>query len=121
MKLSVDTTRFILFLYIQNIPRLSLKSSLITGEEYPVLKVATRPLNNTSSTVHSTIIVRGIIEVLHCACLCLSWLYLWDSLVPRLLPCFQCCTLKNERAWYLTSSRFSACNIENMGVAWGRG
>jgi hypothetical protein len=35
MKLSVDTARFILFLYIQNIPRLSLKSSLLTGEEYP--------------------------------------------------------------------------------------
>lgn len=36
MKLSVDTARFILFLYIQNIPRLSLKSSLLTGEEYPI-------------------------------------------------------------------------------------
>lgn len=35
-KLSVDTARFILFLYIQNIPRLSLKSSLLTGEEYPI-------------------------------------------------------------------------------------
>ena len=35
MKLSVNTARFILFLYIQNIPRLSLKTSLLTGEEYP--------------------------------------------------------------------------------------
>ena len=30
------------------------------------------------------------------------------SLVPRLLPAFQCCT-------------FSACNIEKLGGAWGRG
>ena len=26
-----------------------------------------------------------------------------DSLVPRPLPAFQCCTLKSERAWYLKS------------------
>ena len=37
--MSVDTIRFILFLYIQNIPRLSLKSSLITEEEYPACTI----------------------------------------------------------------------------------
>ena len=26
-----------------------------------------------------------------------------DSLVPRPLPPFQCCTLKSERAWYTTA------------------
>ena len=39
MKLCVDTVRFILFLYIQSTPRLSLKSSLLTGEEYPSIIV----------------------------------------------------------------------------------
>ena len=41
MKLSVDTVRFILFLYIQSTPRLSLKSSLLTGEEYPSIMYIT--------------------------------------------------------------------------------
>ena len=34
------------------------------------------------------------------------------SLVSRPLPAFQCCRQKKE---------LSACNIENLGVAWGRG
>ena len=34
------------------------------------------------------------------------------SLVPRLHPAFQRCTKK---------TRFSACNIEKLGVAWVRG
>ena len=34
-KLSVDTSRFFLFLYIQSTPRLSLKSSFTTGDEWP--------------------------------------------------------------------------------------
>lgn len=34
-KLSVDTSRFLLFLYVQNTPRLSLKSSFTTSDEWP--------------------------------------------------------------------------------------
>ena len=31
----VDTTRFMLLLFLQNATRLSLKSSIVTGDEYP--------------------------------------------------------------------------------------
>ena len=34
-KLSVDTTRFLLFLYVQSTPRLSLKGPASTGDEWP--------------------------------------------------------------------------------------
>jgi len=34
-RVSVDTTKFLLFLYVQNAPRLSLKTPAITGDEYP--------------------------------------------------------------------------------------
>jgi len=34
-RVSVDTTKFLLFLYVQNAPRLSLKTPAITGDEWP--------------------------------------------------------------------------------------
>ena len=36
------------------------------------------------------------------------------SLVPSLLPAFQCCTLKSERAWYLIA-RASHVPVQSMG------
>jgi len=33
--LSVDTLKFFLFLYLQNSPRYSLKSAIMSGDEYP--------------------------------------------------------------------------------------
>ena len=34
-KLSVDTLKFILFLYLQNAPRSSLRTPMVASEEYP--------------------------------------------------------------------------------------
>ena len=34
-KLSVDTLQFILFLFLQNAPRSSLKTPMVAAEEYP--------------------------------------------------------------------------------------
>ena len=41
-----------------------------------------------------------------------------SSLVPRPLPAFQCCTLKNERAWYL-KSRARAILLRNKQLEKG--
>ena len=35
MQYSVDTLKFVLFLYIQQVYRVSLRASLVAGEEYP--------------------------------------------------------------------------------------
>lgn len=35
---SVDTVKFILFLYIQQVHKISLRESLVGGEEYPFLE-----------------------------------------------------------------------------------
>ena len=42
-----------------------------------------------------------------------------DSLVPRPYPAFQCCTLKNGRAWYL-KSRARARLLRNKHLENGR-
>ena len=34
-RVSVDTLKFILFLYVQNVPHISLKMPMISGDEYP--------------------------------------------------------------------------------------
>ena len=34
-KVSVDVCKFVLYLYIQNVPHLSLKAPLMVGDEYP--------------------------------------------------------------------------------------
>ena len=38
----VDTVKFMLFLYIQNTHRLSLRAPLLTGEEYPQINIMYR-------------------------------------------------------------------------------
>ena len=43
----------------------------------------------------------------------------WTSLVPRPYPAFQCCTLKNGRAWYL-KSRARARLLHNKHLEKGR-
>lgn len=35
-KLSVNTVQFVLFLYLQNAPRSSLKTPMVAAEEYPI-------------------------------------------------------------------------------------
>ena len=37
------------------------------------------------------------------------YMYMHSSLVPRQLPVFQCCTLKNGRAWYLIACDSHTC------------
>ena len=44
-----------------------------------------------------------------------------SSLVPRPLPAFQCCTLKNERAWYHKSREPPICMKDGQRVKIARG
>lgn len=58
----MDTLKFILFLYVQNVPHISLKMPMMSGDEYP-------------SYVCVCMFCMLVCQYIH-MCMCVCWMYI---------------------------------------------